>query len=46
MADTPRCPKCTRPMKLIDSIPSDNNLPALEEFRCDSCNEEITREVE
>jgi hypothetical protein len=33
-------------MKLIDSVPAENNLPALEEFRCDDCNQEITIEVE
>jgi hypothetical protein len=32
-------------MEPIDSLPAENNLPGLEEFRCDECNEEITVEV-
>jgi hypothetical protein len=46
MADVPRCPKCKLPMKLVDTLPAEGDLPALKEFRCDACNEEITLEVE
>jgi hypothetical protein len=33
-------------MKLVDSLPAEGDYPALEGFRCDECNEEITLEVE
>jgi hypothetical protein len=32
-------------MKLVDSLQAEGDLPALEEFRCDECNEEITLEA-
>jgi hypothetical protein len=46
MADAPLCPKCQRPMKLVASLPAENDLPAVEGFRCDTCNEEVTRETD
>jgi hypothetical protein len=32
-------------MKLVDSLAAERDHPALEEFRCDQCNEEITLEA-
>jgi hypothetical protein len=46
MADAPHCPKCKRPMKLVDTLPAEGVHPALEAFRCDECNEKITVEAE
>jgi hypothetical protein len=33
-------------MKLVSSLPAEEDLPAVEGFRCDACNEGMTREVE
>jgi hypothetical protein len=33
-------------MKLVESLPAEGDHPALEEFRCDECNEEITVALE
>jgi transposase-like protein len=46
MDDPPYCPKCGLGMRLAASLPAEGGLPAVEGFRCDDCNEEITREVE
>jgi tRNA(Ile2) C34 agmatinyltransferase TiaS len=46
MDDKPRCPKCGQEMKLVASLPAEGGFPAVEGFRCDECDEEITREVE
>ena len=46
MDDLPRCPKCGQPMKLIAFLPAGGGFPAIESFRCDECDAEITREVE
>jgi NAD-dependent SIR2 family protein deacetylase len=41
-----RCPKCGQPMKLASTLPSENNLPSVEGYKCDSCNDTVVREIE
>jgi len=46
MDDPLRCRKCGQPMKRMASLPAGGGFPAIESFRCDECDEEITKEVE
>jgi hypothetical protein len=46
MDEPPYCPKCGQEMRLAVSLLAEGGLPAVEGFRCDNRNEEITREVE
>jgi hypothetical protein len=42
MDDPSHCPRCGQQMKLVDSLPAEGGFPAVEGFRCEQCNEEIT----
>jgi len=46
MDETPRCPKCGQQMKLVSFLAAQGDLPRVEKLRCDSCGEELVREVE
>jgi len=35
----PECPKCRRPMRLIGGMPRTTNLPRLDSYRCEACND-------
>ena len=35
----PQCPRCARPMRLIGGMPQTTNLPRLDSYRCEACNE-------
>jgi hypothetical protein len=36
---SPQCRKCARPMRLIGGMPQTTNLPRLDSYRCEECNE-------
>jgi hypothetical protein len=42
--DTPSCPRCSGPMKLVRTIPRFGSQPELCVFRCTLCNHVETRE--
>jgi transposase-like protein len=35
----PNCPRCGRPMRLIGGMAQTTNLPRLDSYRCEACNE-------
>ena len=35
----PKCRKCARPMRLAGVMPQLTNLPRLDSYRCEECNE-------
>ena len=35
----PDCAKCRRPMRLIGGMPGTTNLPRLDSYRCEVCND-------
>jgi hypothetical protein len=35
----PNCSKCHRPMRLIGRMAQTTNLPRLDSYRCEACNE-------
>ncbi|MBX9840496.1 MAG: hypothetical protein K2Z80_01680 [Xanthobacteraceae bacterium] len=37
--NNPKCPRCGRPMRLIGGMPQTTNLPRLDSYRCEACNE-------
>ena len=43
-SDTPKCPECREPMRLIRTIPHLGILPELRVFYCAACKEVETRE--
>jgi DNA-directed RNA polymerase subunit RPC12/RpoP len=44
--DVPVCARCGKPMRLIAALPAEDALPRVESYKCQSCGEEYTREVE
>jgi hypothetical protein len=36
---SPKCPRCGRPMRLIGGMAQTTNLPRLDSYRCEACNE-------
>jgi hypothetical protein len=41
----PNCPKCHRPMRLIGRMARTTNLPRLDSYRCEVCNEVCVLEL-
>jgi len=35
----PKCRKCRQPMRLIGGMAQTTNLPRLDSYRCEACNE-------
>jgi transposase-like protein len=35
----PECPRCRRPMRVIGGMAQTTNLPRLDSYRCEACNE-------
>ena len=44
--DVPVCVRCGKEMKLVAALPAEDVLPRVESYRCLSCGEEYTREVD
>jgi transposase-like protein len=43
LAKDPRCPLCSEPMRLFVSAPRIGSNPPVEGWRCDACNEGVSR---